>query len=267
MQTDRLLSIYHQDQRLEVHFPDMRRDVLPRITRLVNVSGSGDGMIIHAQLSNLDVEQAIQAQILFFERIGQSFEWKVYDYDTPADLVERLAAVGFEVEDPESIMVLELDAANPLLLRSEFPDVRRLTNPAQVADVMAVEQVVWNEALEGLAVFLANCLRQNPAGVRIYAVYADGRPVSAAWALFPSKSVFATLWGGSTLAAYRGRGYYSTLLSVRAQEAWRRGVRFLAVDASPMSRPILEKHGFIKIAEATPCKWRVGAGPRPAETG
>ena len=165
----------------------------------------------------------IQAQILFFERIGQSFEWKVYDYDTPADLAERLAAVGFEVDEPESIMVLELDEGHPLLLHSEFPDIRRLSSPTQVADVMAVERAVWHEELAGLAKFLTDCLTQNPAGVRIYAVYDDGRPVSAAWALFSSKSVFATLWGGSTLPTHRGRGYYSALLSVRAQEAWQRG--------------------------------------------
>ena len=264
MQRNRLLSIYHRDQRLEVRFPDMRRDLLPRIIRLVNVSGTGDGLIVHSQLDEQDVESAIQAQILFFERIGQSFEWKVYDYDTPADLIKRLAAAGFAIEEPESIMVLELDEGHPLLLRSRFPDVRRLSSPSQVTDVMAVERAVWNEELMGLAKFLTDCLRQNPAGVRIYGVYCDGRPVSVAWALFSRNSVFATLWGGSTLPAFRGRGYYSALLSIRAQEAWRRGVRFLAVDASAMSRPILEKHGFVKIAEATPCKWPVGSQPRPA---
>lgn len=48
------------------------------------------------------------------------------------------------------------------------------------------------------------------------------------------------------------------MLAIRAQEARRKGFRFLTVDASPMSRPILEKHGFRFIAYAYACKWRTG---------
>jgi hypothetical protein len=45
------------------------------------------------------------------------------------------------------------------------------------------------------------------------------------------------------------------LLAARAQEARARGFSLLTVDASPMSRPILEKHGFQHLATSTPCKW------------
>jgi hypothetical protein len=49
------------------------------------------------------------------------------------------------------------------------------------------------------------------------------------------------------------------LLAVRAQEARARRVRFLSVEASPMSRPILEKFGFQMLAYTYPCKWEVGS--------
>ena len=67
------------------------------------------------------------------------------------------------------------------------------------------------------------------------------------------------LWGGSTLPDYRKQGLYTGLLAVRAREAQARGRRFLTVDASPMSRPILERFGFVTIAMATECVWQPGA--------
>lgn len=76
-----------------------------------------------------------------------------------------------------------------------------------------------------------------------------------AWVYFPKHSQFASLWGGSTVSGFRRQGLYTALLAVRAQEASARGVRYLTVDASDMSRPILEKFGFEVIAHAYPCKW------------
>ena len=84
-------------------------------------------------------------------------------------------------------------------------------------------------------------------------------PAGAAWIYFHHGSSFASLWGGSTLPQYRGQGLYSALLAVRACEAQAHGFRFLTVDASPMSRPILEKHGFKQLAVARACMWRVQA--------
>lgn len=49
---------------------------------------------------------------------------------------------------------------------------------------------------------------------------------------------------------------YTALLAVRAQDAKARQVRYLTVDASDMSRPILERFGFERIAYSYPCKWK-----------
>jgi len=61
---------------------------------------------------------------------------------------------------------------------------------------------------------------------------------------FHECSNFASLWGGATLPQFRNQGHYSLLLSAHAHEARARGFSLLTVDASPMSRPILEKQGF-----------------------
>jgi G:T-mismatch repair DNA endonuclease (very short patch repair protein) len=47
------------------------------------------------------------------------------------------------------------------------------------------------------------------------------------------------------------------VLAVRAQEARRRGYRYLTIDASPMSRPIVAKHGFQLLTFAHACNWHV----------
>jgi GNAT superfamily N-acetyltransferase len=79
--------------------------------------------------------------------------------------------------------------------------------------------------------------------------------VCAAWVRFPSRTKFATLWGGATLAAWRGRGIYRALVAHRAKLAAERGCRYLEIDASDDSRPILERLGFVAVTTTTPYVW------------
>jgi GNAT superfamily N-acetyltransferase len=76
--------------------------------------------------------------------------------------------------------------------------------------------------------------------------------VSAGWIRYVPGTEFATLWGGSTLPAWRGKGIYRALVAYRAHLAVRRGYPLLQVDPSDDSRPILERNGFIAIATTTP---------------
>lgn len=66
-----------------------------------------------------------------------------------------------------------------------------------------------------------------------------------------SLALFAGLWGGSTLPAWRGRGIYKALVATRAQVANASGVRYLQVDASADSDPILRRSGFRAITTTT----------------
>ena len=63
---------------------------------------------------------------------------------------------------------------------------------------------------------------------------------------------FASLWGGGTLPAWRGHGLFRALVTYRAALARDRGFRYLQVDASLDSRPILERMGFRMLATTTP---------------
>jgi GNAT superfamily N-acetyltransferase len=256
MNKPHILDLYDQNERINVEYPGARREVTPDVVRHVDTSGRGEGMILYSHLSAANAEAVIRQQIDYFESLGQDLEWKVYDYDAPPDLKERLASHGFIIEAAEALMLIDLAGASPAFWQPVGPLVQRLTDPEKLADVQTIQQQVWDEDSAGLIDYLGESLRKVPERMSIYVAYVDGQPASAAWVYFPEHSQFASLWGGSTIKEFRRQGLYGALLRVRAQEARQRQVRFLTVYASPMSRPILEKAGFELLAWSYPCKWK-----------
>lgn len=253
-----LIAIYTEDQRRNVRYPGELREETPHVIRHIAADGGHGNYILYSALDGTNADQVIAEQIAFFSGRGADFEWKLYDYDQPPDLRERLARRGFEIEAAEAIMVLPMADAPDALLAPIPPGIVKLTTPAELAAVQQIEEAVWAEDFSWIADELGRKLAESPHLLSVYAALVDGQAVSAAWITFSEGSRFAGLWGGSTRAEYRRRGLYSTLLAVRAQEAVRRGVEFLTVDAGPMSRPILEKFGFQTIAISHPCQWKTG---------
>jgi GNAT superfamily N-acetyltransferase len=92
---------------------------------------------------------------------------------------------------------------------------------------------------------------QPPPVTAVIAVAGD-TPVSAGRVEFPAGSDFASICGGGTLPAWRGRGIFRSLVAYRAALAHNRGYRYLHVDASPDSRPILQRLGFVELVRTTP---------------
>ena len=257
MDKSQMIALYDQDQRKDIEYPDARREATPYVVRHIDTSGTREGTIIYSQLNEDNAEDMIREQVSYFESIGQDFEWKVYDYDRPSDLKERLGSYGFIVEHAEAIMVLDLEDAPQILWQPVPHDVQPIKDPGKLSDVLTVEGQVWEEDFSWLGEYLGGALRQHPQQMSVYVAYVNGHPACTAWTYFPSHSQFASLWGGSTVSNFRGQGLYTALLAVRAQEARARQVRYLTVDASPMSRPILEKFGFEMIAYSYPCKWKL----------
>lgn len=257
MNKSRIIALYDQDQRKDVEYPDMRREVTPNVVRHIDTSDIGKGIITYSQLNEANAEDTIREQVMYFESIGQDFEWKVYDYDRPCDLKERLESYGFIVEEAEALVVLDLEDAPEILWQPVLHNVQRIPDPEKLADVQTVEQQVWDEDASWVHHYLGGTLSNYPEQMSVYVAYIDEQPASAAWTYFPEHSQFASLWGGATISGFRKQGLYTALLAVRAQEAKARQVRYLTVDASVLSRPILEKFGFEMIAYSYPCKWKL----------
>jgi hypothetical protein len=256
MTQSNLLSLFDQQQRIDVTFNDSIREEVDGVVRHVPRFGQ-IGFVLHADMDEQNADAVIEEQIRYFTDLGHDFEWKAYSHDQPQDLRERLQNHGFLMEETETVMVLELDREPAILSHSTSLDIRRLTRPEQVRHVAAVEEAVWQRTYDGLTTRLEHDLVEAPDEISIYVGYADGAPVSAAWIYFHPGTDFASMWGGSTIAAFRRRGYYTGLLAVRAREAVARGARFLTVDASDMSRPVLAKHGFVHLTHTYAFRYHI----------
>jgi len=259
MLTDaQLLQAYDAQVRRECDWTRMRREVLPRVVRHVLTGiGSGGGLVSWSDLTAQNADAEIAAQVAYFGALNSEFEWKYYTHDQPADLPQRLLAHGFTSENVrESILVAEMDALPKDYWSMDVSAVSRILTIEGVDAIVRMESEVWQEEVNGFAPGMKYDLVHHPEHLSVFAVWDCGRVVSAAWTHYLVGTSFATFWGGSTLKKYRRRGYYTALLAARAREARERGYRFLQVDASPESRPILEKHGFRCITISTPYEWK-----------
>lgn len=209
--------------------------------------------VLWSDLTEADADAAIREQVRWLESPegrGREFEWKLYSHDRPADLGERLRAAGFEPEPPETLMIADV-AALPTEVR--LPEGVRL---AEVTDRAGVELVVraHEEAFRAPAGRLRDRLLEQvgrPDLTMVVALAGD-EPVSAARMELHAGTSFASLWGGGTVPGWRGRGIYRALVAHRTRIAADRGVRYLQVDASDQSRPILERLGFAALSVTTP---------------
>jgi len=252
-------ALYDRHQRLETSDPNVRLITSDRTVRLLAPSIQR-GVVIHSRLTAADADVVIAAEVAFFQSqpMITSLEWKVFDYDAPADLLERLHAQGFISEPADAICVLELATMPDRLRQPITHDIRQITDPTALEDVIAVQAVVWgadNEWISNgwLRATLTDSLTSAPDSIGVYVAYVDGMPACSAWIDYGTTSPFSGLWGGSTVEAYRGRGLYTDMLAIRAQTALARGVGYLTIDASPMSRAIVEKQGFEFMAYAWEC--------------
>lgn len=248
---------YDQEERRDAVYPDLAREVSGSVVRFVRPA-PGVSLVLYSELDETTADAAIDEQLAYFMGNRLPFEWKVYSHDRPADLAQRLVARGLAADEPDAVMVLDVNAAPESLLRPPAADVRRLTDPSQLADVVAVLEPVWGRNFDWVYRRLGSHMAV-PDYISVYVAYVDGAPACAGWTYFGSGQ-FAGMWGGSTVAAYRGRGLYSAVLSARVQEARQRGVNYLCVDAGEMSKPILARHGFEVMAYASAVEWRLDGG-------
>lgn len=264
-----LLALYTAEQRRKLVLPDAEREETPHLIRHVQWSGGlrRRGWVLWSDLTTENADAMIEAEIAYLYGQGVvEFEWRVFDGDTPTDLRTRLRKQGFALRKyADSVLMLELHDDLPLLHQPIPPQIRRLQGKDDVMALMALLKQVWWEDFAHIGYDLNRLHEAQPEAISMYGAFDGERMVSGAWLIYPANNPFAALWGGSTLSTYRQRGYYTGLLAIRAQEAHHRGRRYLSVDASQMSRPIMEKWGFLHITNAYSCTWHEDLSPRMKE--
>lgn len=248
-----LISLFHKELRQDARIQGFKREITEHVVRHVSQFGER-GFISSSTVNEDNAREIIRKELDYFKQLKQGFEWKVYSYDKPDNLKEILKEEGFTIGDPEALMVMEIKNQQHLLLNGATLDVKEITDEEGIKEIIELEDVIWNQSLASLGERLWRDKQNNPESLFLYGIYEDSKLVSAAWMYIEKNSSFASLWGGSTLPEYRGKGHYSKLLAVRAQKALQIGRPFLTVDASPMSRPILEKYGFHCLAYSYECQ-------------
>ncbi len=230
------------------------------VVRWSAANGEGWSGVTWSDLEAGTADEVIAEQVGYFADRGEQFEWKLYSYDRPPDLGERLASAGFAAEDAEALMVADAgQIAGHDGTEVVLPDGVRLV---QVTDEAGVELMIEvHDRVFGpdprLHRSLMGQLRSSPELVVLVLAMAGDIPVCSARVSFGATD-FAGLWGGGTLPQWRGRGIYRATVGYRARLAAARGYRYLQVDASPESRPILERLGFACLAITTPYVWSPG---------
>ena len=96
---------------------------------------------------------------------------------------------------------------------------------------------------------------------------ADGPVLCAGWLRFSRGTDFASMWGGSTLPEWRRKGLYRATVSHRARLAREWGYRFVRLDTSPDSRPILVRLGLRAVATTTPYVLDAREAGEPSQSG
>lgn len=247
---EELIQVYDREVRRRTEWTRMSREEFPNLVRYTADEKKRGASVSWFLLNETNADAEIERQIAHYRSLQMDLNWQVFSHDAPADMGERLLNHGFSLRDTSSLMVLDLDAAPAYYWSMPTPDILRVTTPEQIDAIIQMEIEIWEQDLTQLGEGLKMDLRDQPDLLSMFAVFEGKRAMSAAWMYYLKPTPFAMLLGGSTRPEVRRRGYYTTLLAMRAREARERGVRYLTVDAGPMSRPILEKHAFLWIDES-----------------
>ena len=251
-------SLFDQfvEERHALPIPGFGVEVLPHFTRYLPASGSGEGMVMYTRIAEEEARGEIREQRRFFASRNLILEWKVYDLDRPANMRALLEAEGFAAHHEEVFMVRAVDDEEGREGAARDRATIRAATPGNhvIDDIVRVQEETWDCAFPGLAAQLRTALDPGSADCAIYCAYLDGVPVGTGWIDFIAGSRFADLHGGAVLEKARGRGIYTLLYRRRVEDARARGCRFLAVDAAPMSRPILQRKGFMFVCATYPMR-------------
>jgi hypothetical protein len=237
---------------LNMHLPPRAgevRIVEPRFALILGADPDPNlNVVQRLRLTADEVESAVQqVRRLAVDHDRHQLTWEVGPSATPANLHEHLLSLGMRPHTPEPLatgMLLTRPLATP---PPEKVEVRLVETPEDFAAASRV--LAQGFGMPATAEGLFGTYEQHRAQpqFRRYIACIGGEPVAAADAT--ALDVGMVLAGGATLKSARGRGAYQALLHARFRDAERQSAPVLITQAGAMSRPILERLGFERVAE------------------
>lgn len=254
MDDTELLGLFDRQLRREFRgeHPD---DLVENSGRVIRHIAAGDGGwcgVIWSDLDEQTADSEIAAQVEHFTALGREFEWKLYEHDRPADLGERLVKAGFRADERESLMMATVAELPTEPVLPGGVRIERVTDVAGVHLMFEAHDRAFGVPAPRLKREMLNRAEHSPEAITALVVLAGDRPICSARMEFSEGTDFASLWGGGTVPEWRGKGVYRATVAYRAALAAERGYRFLQVDASDDSRPILARLGFRILSTTTP---------------
>ncbi len=258
-----LLAAYDDQLRTDAETPSALSVTRLGPLRLVTFA-RGRGFVTYRDLggAGADAVRGLVAAALDHFRADPGttrVEWKTRGHDRAPGLHEALLDAGFVAGDTESIMLGE---AKYLAVDVELPAGVTLRTVTEEADVRAMSAMADEAFGDPVSDERAEALLRRLSmrdGMELWVAEADGRVVSTGRLEPVEGTRFAGIWGGSTLAPWRGRGIYRALTAARARSALRMGKTLVHSDSTEFSRPILERSGLVKVSTTTPYTWHRGS--------
>ncbi|MCQ1995104.1 GNAT family N-acetyltransferase [Arthrobacter sp. zg-Y1171] len=258
-----LLAAYDRQLRTDAETPGAVAVERLGPLRLVTFDG-GRGFITYADLDGADAETIsgwVAGALAYYRSDPQirKVEWKTRSHDRAPGLHESLLRNGFEPDEPESIMI---GRAADLAVDVPVPDgvaLRRVTEEQDIRAMSAMADGVFGDPV---SIATADSLLRRLSrgdGMELWVAESGGTIVSAGRLEPVAGTEFAGIWGGATLAPWRGRGIYRALTAARARSALAAGKALIHSDSTEYSRPILERSGFLKVSATTPYLWSAEA--------
>ncbi|HEY6538913.1 MAG TPA: GNAT family N-acetyltransferase [Candidatus Dormibacteraeota bacterium] len=206
-------------------------------------------------LPESDLKELVERQLRHFQARSIGFEWKTFSHDRAPGLEELLVQAGFVTEERESLLIGRVADVDQTARLPPGVSLRQVRSRADAERMAQLLTLVDGEDRSPLGQAFFNDWAANPEDVVLLVAEADGEVVGTSRLNLIPGSDFASLWAGSTLAGWRHRGIYRATVAHRARLARERGLKYLYVDASEESRPILERLGLLRVAVTIPYVW------------
>lgn len=230
--------------------------------RLRVATGIGHSIFNGVYSTHLPAREAdayIEETRAYFAANGLPWRWWVWPGTEPADLGDRLAALGFVLRDTVPAMSVDLHAIHEDRPEPPGLTIERIANEqglAVAADLAgATFGLVPEKRPRYLAVFSVLGFAED-APFQSYVGSVDGTPVAVSQSFLGADVV--GIYTVATLAERRGRGYGTALTLAPLRGARALGYRYGILQSTEMGRPVYERLGFRVDGDVRLC------GPPPA---
>lgn len=248
-------TLYDQQMRIKLEIPGEKKEAFPNLVRFTRPA-PGMNYVLYSKLEETELDVVINEQINYFSQMDQPFNWKIFEHDNAVLLEAYLKAHGYgrKDDDYDVIMVLDLEDSPDRLLLPLALDVRQIRHAEQIGDVVNILEEAYGGDYGWLHQRMTPLI-EIPGYLNLYVGYEDNKPVACGWAYAYPNVEFTALFGGTTVEAHRGKGYFSSILAARVQYAKALGRRYATLGVEPECQSVLEKFGFERISSAYYLYW------------